>query len=397
MKHSQSLPEPDADALLHSQKLVARIKDEIENNNGSISFRRYMEMALYEPGLGYYVAGTHKIGAEGDFVTAPEISPLFSQCVANQCSDVFNLLAEEKKYQKQGGWVLELGAGSGKMASDILLELERQNQLPEKYLILDLSPDLIQRQKETFLASIPHLLDRIEWIDQLPQGFNGIIIGNEVLDAMPVEVFTLHDKDIYQHHVIWENNQLCEQLQVASADFKKEVEALDLSDNVTPYTSEFNPNLRGWLQALEQCLDRGVVLLFDYGYPKKEYYLAERNKGTLICHYQHLVNEAPLFYPGLQDITANVNFSAVAEEADALGFHVSGFTSQASFLANCDLEYYFMQALDHNPDTQYQLAQQVRILSLPSEMGERFNAIALSKQIQQPLKGFSSFDQRFRL
>lgn len=411
MKHTQSLPEPSADALQHSQKLVARIRDEIESNDGSIPFRRYMEMALYEFGLGYYVAGTHKIGAEGDFITAPEISPLFSQCLAKQCADALKGISIDtpkdtlsndinkgsQNYQKTGGWVLELGAGSGIMATEILLELERQNQLPEQYLILDLSPDLKQRQKQTLSKHIPHLLDRIQWIDQLPENFEGIIIGNEVLDAMPVEVFTQHNEAIYQHHVVWENDQLREQLKPAKDNLKQAIQALNISHEATPYTSEINPNLLGWFQTLSNCLKSGIILLIDYGYPRKEYYLSERKKGTLICHYQHLVNEAPLFYPGLQDITASVDFTAVAEAADAAGLSTSGFTSQAAFLTNAGLEEYFLRALETNPKDQYRLAQQVRTLSLPSEMGERFKVIALSKNIQQSLLGFSTLDQRYRL
>jgi len=390
MKHTQSLPEPSADALKHSEKLIAQIRDEI-NHKGAISFRRYMEMALYEPALGYYVSGTHKIGAAGDFITAPEISPLFSQCIAMQCIDVL------KKCKKGGGWVMELGAGSGLMASDILLTLEQQDQLPEAYLILDLSPDLIARQKQTIAEKAPHLIDRVQWITQLPENFNGIIIGNEVLDAMPVEVFTQHNKQVYQHHVIWEDDQLTEQLQPASDDLTQQVYALNIPEEATPYTSELNPNLMGWFKTLSECLQSGMILLIDYGYPRKEYYLPERKKGTLICHYQHLVNEAPLFYPGLQDITASVDFTAVAEAADSAGLAVAGFTSQAAFLSNAGLEALFMQALNEEPANQYKLAQQVRTLSLPSEMGERFKVIALNKAFKHELIGFSEFDQRYRL
>ena len=396
MKHITSLPEPSADALIHSQKLVGVILKEIKNNKGSISFKRYMEIALYEPALGYYVAGSHKIGAQGDFITAPEISPLYSQCIANQCAEIL---------KKVGGCpstllrtsILELGAGSGTMAKDILLELERQRQLPEKYYILDLSPDLIQRQQQTIQQYAPHLLERIEWLSQLPEEFTGVIIGNEVLDAMPVDVFTLHDDNIYEHHVIWEDGKLLEQLQAASEELQQRVQQLNIPQDATPYTSEINPNIEGWLNTLNSCLNKGVILLADYGYPRSEYYLADRNKGTLICHYQHLVNDAPLHYPGLQDITASVDFTAVAEAADTCELNVAGFTSQAGFLANSGLEQQFMDSLEENPDMQYKLAQQVRMLSLPSEMGERFKFIALTKNFDESLIGFSTLDQRYRL
>lgn len=400
MNHSQSLPEPSKDALAHSEKLIARIREEIAAHDGAVTFRRYMEMALYEPALGYYVTGTHKIGAQGDFVTAPEISPLFSQCIAQQCQDVIQTLQQDNA---TNACILELGAGSGKMAADILLTLEDQNALPAHYYILDLSPDLKQRQKETLEKKAPHLIQLVTWLTQLPEKFEGIIIGNEVLDAMPVDVFTQLKDKVFEHHVIWQDDKLVEQLQTASDALTAKVKALNIPLEATPYTSEINPNLDGWFKALANCLDKGVVLLADYGYPQKEYYLADRNKGTLICHYQHLVNEAPLLYSGLQDITANVDFTAVAESADLAGFDVAGFTSQASFLSNTGLEKFFMQALDktpndqYAPNDQYKLAQQVRTLSMPSEMGERFKFIALSKAYKNSILGFNENDQRYRL
>ncbi len=391
MKHTQSLPEPLADALQHSQKLVEQIRVEIEKE-GSITFRRYMEMALYEPALGYYVAGTHKIGEQGDFITAPEVSPLFSQCIAQQCKEVLQTISS--KYQAS---ILELGAGTGIMATDILLALESENCLPHNYYILDLSPDLQQRQKETFEARAPHLLKHVTWLTQLPRDFSGVILGNEVLDAMPVDIFTQQNDSVFKHHIIWQDDKLCEQLKPADDAFTQEVLALNIPHDATPYTSEINPNLEGWFKTLAECLQNGVILLLDYGYPRKEYYFEERNKGTLICHYQHLVNEAPLHHTGLQDITASVDFTAVAESADDAGLTVSGFTSQATFLTNCDLEPLFMKALEENPNDQYKLAQQVRTLSLPAEMGERFKCIALSKNYEKCLKGFSNMDQRVRL
>lgn len=412
MKHTQSLPEPSADALEHSDKLIRKIHAEIQSSGGSIRFKRYMEMALYEPGLGYYVAGTHKIGEKGDFTTAPQISPLFSHCIANQCAEVLTTL-NAKKPVKVGGCILEFGAGSGIMATEILLELERQNNLPESYYILDLSPDLQQRQKQTIASSAPHLLAKVKWLTELPNNFSGIILANEVLDAMPVDIFTQLEDDIYEHHVIWQdkeqdesqnealnsglNNKLIEQLKPANNRLKTQVQKLKISEQDTPYTSEVNTHIEPWLNTINDCFDSGLILLIDYGYPRSEYYLGERNKGTLICHYQHLVNEAPLFYPSLQDITASVDFTAVAEAADSCELHVAGFTSQACFLANSGLEEHFQKALTEAPSNQYALAQQIRTLTLPSEMGERFKCMGLTKNYSQALCGFKAFDQRYRL
>ena len=399
MKHSQSLPEPSADALEHSNKLISKIRDEIEtgaDSTGSISFKRYMEMALYEPGLGYYVAGTHKIGELGDFTTAPQISPLFSRCIANQCAEVLITLNTEKPL-KVWGCVLEFGAGSGIMATDILLELERQNCLPDTYFILDLSPDLQQRQKQTIESRAPHLLHKVTWLSELPNNFSGVVLANEVLDAMPVDVFTQHNHDVYEHHVIWQEGKLIEQLKLVNSILQEQVLRLGIPEETTPYTSEINTYIEPWLKALNDCLESGLVLLIDYGYPRSEYYLDERNKGTLICHYRHLVHEAPFHYPGLQDITASVDFTAVAEAADSCDLQVSGFTSQACFLANSGLEDHFKLLLEDSPKDQYALAQQIRTLTLPAEMGERFKCIGLTKNYPHEISGFKEFDQRYRL
>jgi SAM-dependent MidA family methyltransferase len=389
MKFTTELPIPSDDALQHSQQLQDKIRDVITENKGSISFRHYMEMALYQQGLGYYVAGARKIGSSGDFITAPEISPLFSQCLAHQCQQILTNIDK--------GNVLELGAGSGIMAASILLELEKQSALPRHYYILDVSPELKQRQKETIQTLAPHLLTRVIWLERLPTTFKGVILGNEVLDAMPVDVFTLHKHQQFEHHVIWQDAQLVEHLNPASPELSKSINALKLEELDTPYTSEINLNLEGWFNALSACLSHGVVLLIDYGYTAQEYYHPDRTKGTLICHYQHHVNESPLLYTGLQDITANVDFTAVAHAADKAGLTVSGFTSQAAFLAGNQLETFFMRTLEESPEKQYTLAQQVRLLSLPSEMGERFKVIALSKHHSMELVGFSITDQRHRL
>ena len=389
MKFTTELPIPSDDMLAHSQKLQHKIRDEINANKGAISFRRYMEMALYQQGLGYYVAGARKIGQSGDFITAPESSRLFSQCLASQCHQVLAPI--------EAGDVLELGAGSGVMAAHILLELEQLASLPEHYYILDVSPELKQRQQETLQNLAPHLMARVSWLNTLPESFTGIILGNEVLDAMPVDVFTLHKKHCFEHQVTWQDDGLVEQLNPANDDLVNAVAHLNLGEMESPYTSEINPNLAGWFDALSACLTQGVVILIDYGYTASEYYHHERNKGTLICHFQHHVNEAPLYYPGLQDITANVDFTAVADCADKAGFSILGYTSQAAFLAGNQLETFFMRALDESPEKQYELAQQVRLLSLPSEMGERFKVIALSKECKLELEGFSIVDQRHRL
>lgn len=372
MRFTDTLPTPPAEALAHSAQLAERIRNAIERNGGNIPFREFMQMALYEPGLGYYVAGLRKIGKEGDFITAPEISSLFSQCLANQCAQVLTELGS--------GDILELGAGSGVMAADMLARLESLACLPEHYYILDLSPELRDRQRQTLQTNVPHLLERVVWLDALPaEPMRGVIVGNEVLDAMPVELFTLV-----------KGERIIRQVEIQGDGF-------GLVEVAGDYTSEFNPNLPGWLGSMADVLKAGILLLIDYGYEQTDYYHPDRSQGTLICHYQHRVHNNPLWYPGLQDITASVDFTAVAEAGADNGLELAGYTTQAAFLASSGLEERFMTALNTYPANQYKLAQQVRTLSLPSEMGDRFKVIALSKGFTPDLVGFRLADQRHRL
>lgn len=388
MRFTDTLPIPSAEALAHSEQLKAVIRQRIQEHGGQISFYAFMQAALYEPGLGYYVAGLRKIGAEGDFVTAPEISPLFSQCLANQCAQI---LAEVSHSS-----ILELGAGSGLMAVDILLHLEQLNCLPEHYFILDLSPDLQVRQRETLTQYAPHLLSKIQWLASLPtEPFRGVILGNEVLDAMPVELFTVTEQGLTSAHVGVVNDEFTAIAMPSNA--AEYLRTLLPADLALPYTSEFNPAIAPWMHSLADHLEAGTVILIDYGYERADYYHSERNQGTLLCHYQHRVHSNALIYPGLQDLTASVDFTAVVEAGLEAGLQLAGYTTQAAFLASCGLEDLFLQALHADPQANYRLAQQIRTLSLPSEMGERFKVIALTKGFTTPLLGFRLGDRQHRL
>lgn len=383
MRFTQALPAPTAEEIAHSAQLTARIRQAIHAAGGSIPFAPFMHMALYEPSLGYYVAGLRKIGKDGDFVTAPEISPLFSQCLANQCAQILNELG--------GGDVLELGAGSGIMAADILMQLEKRECLPQHYYILDVSPELRDRQFHTLQRQVPHLLGRVTWLDSLPaQPLRGVILGNEVLDAMPVELFRIMNGEMFTLAVSANDAGFA----FVTTPHTQPAPYESLPDG---YTSEYNPALPAWLQSVADCLTAGVVLLVDYGYEAREYYHPERDQGTLICHYQHRVHDNPLIYVGLQDITASVDFTAVANAGLDVGLELYGYTTQAMFLASSGLEQAFISALNTHPAQQYALAQQVRLLSLPSEMGDRFKVIALGKDYHSALLGFQLDDRRYRL
>lgn len=387
------LPEPAPDAWEHSSWLAGLIRREMSQQEGRLAFDRFMELALYAPGLGYYAAGARKFGEAGDFVTAPEISPLFGRCVARQCRQVLAFL--------DGGDLLEFGAGTGALAADLLLELEALASLPGRYLILELSPDLRQRQRETLAARAPHLLDRVEWLDALPDpGFRGAVVANEVLDAMPVSRFRIGEDGVREGFVCWRDEgfrafwdePLTPGLEEAVSALQECLGGFDAG-----YESELNLRAGPWLRELAQSMEAGAVLLIDYGYPRTEYYHPQRSAGTLLCHYRHRAHGDPLILPGLQDITAHVDFTAVARAGLDAGFDLGGYTTQAHFLLGCGLDALIAASDPHDVKAHLTLMQGVKRLTLPSEMGERFQVLALTRRLDRPLAGFSLRDLRGRL
>lgn len=390
---ASQLPEPAADAQTRSLLLIERVQQAITEHGGRLPFDKYMEMVLYQPGLGYYMSGSAKFGPGGDFITSPEISSLFAQCLARQCRQVLKLLG--------GGNLLEVGAGSGVLAADLLAELEQLGQLPEVYLILELSPDLRARQGETLRAKVPTLVDRVRWLDALPEtGFRGVVVANELLDAMPVHRFRLEPGAIKEQFVrsqglglalTWDSPVTPGLVEAAAAV------ATQLGEAGTDYESEINLRVIPWLHLLAKAVDAGAVLLVDYGYSRADYYHPQRRRGTLMCHYRHRVHADPMVYPGLQDITAHVNFTAIAEAAVTAGLTVTGFTTQGFFLMGNGLNE-FVEASDiDDVSAHMQLSQAVKRFILPSEMGERFKVLGLSRGIDQPLSGFALRDLRERL
>ena len=391
---SSTLPEPDPVAAAHSARLLDQIRAEIDAAGGSIAFARFMALALYAPGLGYYCAGTRKFGPGGDFTTAPELSPLFSRCLARQCREILDALG--------GGTILELGAGSGIMAADLLRELHTLNALPERYAILELSGDLRDRQQQTLADRTPDLLERVVWLDTLPEAgsLRGVILGNEVLDALPVECFRITPHGPRRLEVAWTDAGLIRREGVeddAVTAAVTHIEARIGQRLPEGYLSEYAPQLPEWLQSVTEPLAAGAALFIDYGYSQRDYYHPERATGTLRCHYRHRVHDDPLRLPGLQDITAHVDFTAVAQAGQAAGLHVAGYTHQNYFLFGCGL-LELLAELDPADTVHYlDQARQVKLLTLPGEMGERFQAIALTRNLDIPLRGFSFRDERRRL
>lgn len=384
------MPQPSSEEQSQSELLCDHIQKQIEQAGGRLGFDRFMELCLYAPGLGYYVAGARKFGAEGDFVTAPEISPLFSRCLARQCVQVLQEIGT--------GELLEFGAGTGTMAADILAELEQLDCLPQAYLILELSPDLKCRQQETLQQKVPHLAHLVKWLDELPgSGFKGVVLANEVLDAMPVQRFRIESGQVREQYVGWQDEKLISIWDSpTSSGLVPAVEDLAL-DQAEGFESEINLRANPWVGSLGEIVDAGAVILIDYGYPQAEYYHPQRSEGTLMCHYRHRAHHDPFILPGLQDITAHVDFSAVADAGLKAGFEIGGFTTQTFFLMGCGLDSMLAESDPNDVDTHMQLAQQVRRLTLPTEMGERFKVLAMTRELEQPLIGFGMRDQRERL
>lgn len=380
-----ALPEPTPEAREHSERVAAHIRDEIAARGGWIAFSRYMELALYTPGLGYYSAGARKLGKGGDFVTAPEISPLYGQTLARQIRQVLEAGFDE---------VLEVGAGSGALAATLLEELERANVVPRNYLILELSADLRERSRDTLAARVPHLLERVAWLNRLPPSFSGLVLGNEVLDAMPVDVVRINGGKVEEGGVAVRNNRLDWSWRLASGELLAATERLGLPEG---YRTEIQLAARGFLRSLSGMLEKGVALFFDYGFPQEEYYHAQRREGTLMCHYRHQAHADPFFLPGLQDITSHVDFSAVAAAAREGGLELAGYSTQAQFLVNCGITEVMSRTPAEDTARYLPLANQANRLLSPAEMGELFKVIALARGFPAPLAGFREGDRRTSL
>ena len=369
-----SLPKLDQLSGAHCARVARHISTKIQEAGGQISFAEFMHEALYSNGLGYYSAGSIKFGRDGDFITAPEVSAVFGRVLARQCAEV---LAEV-----DSGEILEFGAGSGKLAIDILSVLEEQGMLPVAYNIFEISPDLVERQKNRLQAELPHLVERVRWLSVIAINFEGVIIANEVLDALPVERFVRRESGIFQMLVslsgdtfVWAETEAPEQLAIAVASIESEIaEPLPLG-----YRSEVCLASSTWIAELAECLRYGAVFLFDYGVSQREYYAPDRDDGWLRCHYRHHVHNDPLILPGIQDLTVWIDFSSVASAAVAGGFNILGYQTQSQFLMGGGLEIEMQGFTDLPVMQQLELSSQIKTLTLPGEMGENFKCMALGR------------------
>ncbi len=386
--NTEVLPIPDAAGLAHCEVVAGHIRALIERSGGSISFAEFMHEALYAPGLGYYTAGAARFGAAGDFVTAPEIAPLFGRVLARQCASVLQ--------QLPNGAVLELGAGSGRLAIEILRSLTANGIEFQRYLILEVSPDLIAQQQRLIGAQVPELMPKVAWLDRLPQQFRGVVIANEVADALPVERFSMSGREVMQMRVGCDQDTFV-WCRAAAPRFLAEavthIEATVGRELASGFLSEVSTGLAKWVSDVAASIESGFMFLFDYGLSRREYYAPDRGDGWLRCHFRHRAHNDPLIYPGLQDLTAWVDFTAVAEAASGAGMEITGFVSQAQFLLNGGLS----EELEHfnrlPTASQIDLSRQVKILTLPEEMGENFKCLGLARGEMPLPTSFAKLDR----
>jgi SAM-dependent MidA family methyltransferase len=386
-------PAPSADEQAHSDRLAELIRSEIRPY-GAIPFWRFMELALYAPGLGYYSAGKTKFGLAGDFITAPELGQLFARCVARATAPVLRAGNDAE--------FIEVGGGSGAFAAAALAEWERLGCLPRRYRILDRSAELRERQRLTLAARLPHLLDRVDWPDAPPeQPWRGVLFANEVIDALPVHRFVMRDGEPRELHVgVGPDGRFVEVEREADTMLTAAVAALqpDLLEPLPDgYRSELLPQLPWWIDAVCGQLEAGLAVFVDYGYPRREYYLPQRDDGTLICHYHHRAHGDALRWPGLQDITSFVDFTALALAGTHARLPLAGFNAQSSFLIAAGILGMVEEAAGLSEIERYRLAQEVKRLTLPGEMGESFKLMCFARGIDHVPEPFTAYDQSRRL
>jgi SAM-dependent MidA family methyltransferase len=384
-----NVPMPTREALAHSARVVAHIEKSIAGSGGWISFADYMGAALYAPGLGYYVAGARKFGPAGDFVTAPELTSLFGEALAAQIEAVLA--------QLPGSTLIELGPGTGRLAADVLSSLAMRDALTERYCLLEVSPELRERQRELLRDRVPDLLSRVEWIDVLPPRWRGVLLANEMLDAVPPHLIARRGGAWFERGV---ETDAAGELRfadrpLANGALRNVAEACYPDDG--DYVSEINPAAQALVRSLGQRCDAGALFILDYGFPASEYYHPQRSVGTLMAHYRHRAMDDPFFLPGLADLTAHVDFSAMARAGVAGGMSLAGYATQARFLINCGI----LDALARRGEPQsaayLREAAAVQRLLSPAEMGELFKVLAMGKGIGEDLIGFRDGDQSYRL
>lgn len=375
------LPAPSPEAASHSHELAEKIAREIGERGGWMPFSRFMELALYAPGHGYYTSGSRKFGVDGDFVTAPEISPMFARCVAMQARQVL---------ERTQGNILELGPGTGSLAADLFGELKADGVAPERYYMLEVSPELRERQRARIAERYPADRDRFEWIDRLPASFDGLVLANEVLDVLPFSIVRRFGREIVERGVVVTDSGFAwEDAPLPDGDLRRRAMRA-IPDVDYEYLTEINLAAEGLVRSVSAMIAHGLALFIDYGFSRPEFYHPQRSTGTLRCHYRHRFHNDPFFLPGLQDITAHVDFTAMAQAAEAAGAEVMGYTTQAHFLISCGLAVLVSEGHPDMTLSRLKATSAVHRLISPSEMGELFKVLGIGRGIEHPLIGFQS-------
>jgi SAM-dependent MidA family methyltransferase len=382
MPADSTLPPPPPEAVAHSQQLAEHIAQAILAEGDWIPFSRYMELALYAPGMGYYAAGARKFGEHGDFVTSPEISPMFGKCIGRQAADILN---------RTGGDVLELGPGSGAMAADIYESLKEQGVLPSRYLLLEVSPDLRERQRDLLSKRFGiHEMERFVWLDRLPEKIRGFVVANELLDVIPCSLLHRTRGEILERGVVLtEAGFAFDDQRLADGEVKRRAQSV-FPPGDYDYLSEVNFAAEALVRTIAASLEAGLAIFIDYGFPEREYYHPQRSMGTMRCHYRHRVHDDPFFLPGLQDITAHVDFTAMARAAESGGAEVMGFTTQAYFLISCGLAVLVSAGDPTMTLSRLKGTSQIHRLINPAEMGELFKVLGFGRNLDGPVLGFQS-------
>jgi SAM-dependent MidA family methyltransferase len=383
----QPLPEPDADGRAHSARVVAAVRAEIARAGGWISFARYLQLVLYAPGLGYYVAGARKFGMDGDFVTAPETTPLFAQALAVQVAPILAATATRE--------IVEFGAGSGALATDLLNALAKLDALPSRYAILEVSPDLRERQRVTIARRAADHFARVQWLDSLPATIDGAVVMNEVLDAIPPHVIARRQGEWYERGVACTDTLRAEDRPLVDEALR--AAAVERFPATGDYASEINPAAEALVEDVGGCMVGGALLVIDYGFPRDEFYHAQRSEGTLMGHYRHRSHDNPFLWPGLSDLTAHVDFTAIALAGGRAGLQVAGYAPQAGFLLGCGILDELRDSGDPASVTYLREAAAVHKLLSPAEMGELFKVLALAKSEHIDWPGFALADRSHRL
>jgi SAM-dependent MidA family methyltransferase len=376
-------------AQAHSETLKQIIIDEIDAQGGWIDFARYMQLCLYHPRHGYYQAGNQKFGREGDFITGPELTPLFGYSLAQHIADASTQMDEYD--------ILEFGAGTGRLAVDVLIQLERLNQLPRHYFILDVSAELKHRQQTLIQAHCPRLFNRIQWLESLPVDFTGVIIANEVCDAMPSHRIRLTETDDFEIGVsVNEHGFIPRNTPLSNLRIKPFIPGIRHFAAPQAYDTEINLNALDWISTLAEMLSKGLIFIIDYGYDAAQFYSPERSDGTLHCYFQHQAHQDPFLLPGLQDITTHVNFTQLAEQAQQAGLGVSAYQEQSDFLIAGDIMTLASQHSDHHSLDWIKQSAAIKQLLMPNAMGHQFKVLSLTKDLD-PLARLQYHDRRYQL